>query len=370
IYEWADRDDAGALAWARPFMSQAVEAFATLADAQERTVPWWTPGWTGDTLAWLDGCLTEAGMRRVGRVAQVKNDWQSVVMRAPTDDGDVYLKALAPPGDREITVFCDVLAPGPHVPCILGVDKTNGLLLMRDVGGVNPSKCERGSVSATDLRRLTEGYARIQRATAHVDPEAVFDCRLERMPELLSATLDNFPSLLAGSPYEAPASDIARARELIPVLARVCRAVDEAGIPHHLVHADLDGNTAVTPDGPVFFDWGAGYVSHPFFDVYEFEDSIGNVTDERGTAAAIDHYLRVWTEFGSVEELRRVVATLRAVSCAPGLTKGAHCLCHLPDANSPLRAMPYAPLSVAGERWQRGMPRSLRRLCDDLVKVE
>lgn len=368
-YRWTDRNDAGALAWERPFMSQAVAAFSALADARERPVPWWAPGWTRNTLTWIDDRLTEAGMRRVGGVTQVKNDWQSVVMRAATDDGFVYLKALAPPADRELTILCDVLTPGPHVPRVLGVDQANGLLLMRDVGGVNPSECGRGAVSEIDLHRLAEGYATLQRSTARVDPESVFDCRLERVAELLSATLDDLPSLLAGSPYEAPASDIARARELIPVLARVCRAADRAGIPPHLVHADLDGNTVVTQDGPVFFDWAAGYVSHPFFDVYEFEDSIGNATDEPGTAAAIDRYLSVWTEYGSVEELRRIVITLRAVRWAPGLIKGAHCLRHLPHAKSPLRTTPYAPLSVAGERWQRGMAPTLRRLCDDLEKV-
>ena len=366
-HEWADR--AAVIEWTRPFMADAVAVFSALADARERPVPWWTPGWTGEALAWLDGRLASAGMRRSGRVSQVKNDWQSVVMRAPTDGGDVYLKALARPAARELTVLRDVLPPGSHVPRVLGLDRGRGLFLTRDVGGVNPSDSARGALTPEELRSLTEGYAQVQRRTVNVVPGSVFDCRLERIPELLSAVIHDLLSLLAGSDHAVPAADIARLRELAPAVVRVCRAADAAGIPPHLVHADLDGNTVVTPNGPVFFDWAAAYVSHPFFDVWEFEDSIGTVTDAGGTDAAIDHYLNAWTEYGAVQELRRIIDTLRAIRWAPGLIKGAHCLRHLPEAQSPVRRMPLSPLAWSADRWQRGMLSTLRRLCDDLDQV-
>ncbi|MBT3267402.1 hypothetical protein HN371_09635 [Candidatus Poribacteria bacterium] len=366
-YVWVDRSQTTASEWVRPYMADAVAALVALSDGCHRPVPWWVPGWAAETTAWLDERLAVAGVRRVGRLEQVKNGWQSIVMRAPTGDGDVYLKALAPPGSRELAVLRDVLAPGPNVPTLLGLDAARGLVLMRDVGGVNPSESARGSLTAEDLRALTEGYARVQRSTANVAPGAVFDCRLERMPALLSAVIDDLSSLL---PDDALAElDAARVRELVPAVARVCDAALRVDIPPHLVHADLDGNTVVTANGPVFYDWAAAYVSHPFLDVYEFEDSLRAATDVDGAEAAIGHYLNAWTDYAPIRELRQVVTALSAIRSVPGLIKGAHCLRHLPSAESELRTMPYAPLSQSAAAWQRSLVREIRRLPGDLAHV-
>ncbi|MBT5712283.1 phosphotransferase [Candidatus Poribacteria bacterium] len=366
-HEWADRDICAE--WARPFMADAVAAFYAVIDDHRPRVPWWTPGWTSETVAWMDDRLAAAGMLRAGRVHQVQNDWQSIVMRAVTDNGHVYLKALTPPATQELAVLRDVLAPGPHVPFLLGSDQGRGLILMRDVGGVDLSDCGPGDLTPEDIREVAVKYARIQRSTITVAEGIVFDYQLEHMPDLLSSVLDDLPSLLAGYDSALLVTAIGRLRKLVPDVARVCRAAGKAGIPAHVVHGDLHGNTAVTPDGPVFFDWGNAYVSHPFFDVFELQDAIEDSTEASTADAAITCYLEAWTEYGSIRELRRILDLLRPVESLPGMIRGAEVNRNLPAGQSPLRSMPYSPFLPAARAWQRGLMRCTRTLPAQIARV-
>ena len=60
----------------------------------------------------------------------------SALLRAPTKDGDLYLKAVFPPFHAEpaITRWLAGRAPG-SVPDVLGIDEDEGWLLMADVDG-------------------------------------------------------------------------------------------------------------------------------------------------------------------------------------------------------------------------------------------
>ena len=367
-YTWVARAESAALDWARPFMANAVAANDAVSREGSPVAPWWRPGWADEALEWLDSQLAAAGRGRVGRVDQVKNDWQSIVMRAPSDQGDVYLKALAPPATQELTILRDILPRDAAVPRLLASDVDRGLLLMEDVGGVNPADCSRGDLAPGDLLALAEGYARLQRSTGAVAPESVIDCRLELMPELHSRAVDDQPTLLTGCDDPPSPEDIMTLREVVLAVAQACASAAELGIPAHLTHGDLDGNSIVTPHGPAFFDWGAACLTHPFLDVFEFRDSVRTVGGESAAEAAVDKYLEEWTSYGSTPDLRRTVALLGAVRSVPWLLLAARAIRHLPPATAPLRTAPYSPVAASARQWQAWLLNQLRSLRRDMSR--
>ncbi len=367
-YRWMDRAEARSLGWVRPFMADAVAAYEAAQEEGSLAPPWWRLGWADEAVDWLDSQLGAVGRRRIGRVDQVKNDWQSVVMRAPSDKGDVYLKALAPPATQELTILRDVLPRGAAVPRLLASDVDQGFLLMEDVGGVNPADCGRGDLSPDDLRALAEGYARLQQSTGAGAPETVLDCRFELMPELLSRVIEDLPTLLAGSDDLPSAAETAALREVVPAVAEACCRADALGIPAHLTHGDLDGNSVVTPQGPVFFDWGAACITHPFLDLFEFRDSVRMVGGESAAEAAVDQYLAAWASYGSMPDLRRTVALLEPLSSVPWILSAARAIGHLPPATARVRTSPYSPVAQSAQRWQAWLLSQLRRLLRDMSR--
>jgi hypothetical protein len=367
-YGWMDLDALRSLAWARPFMADAVAARDAVPEEGSLAAPWWKPGWMAQTVGWLDDQLAAAGRRRVGRVDQVKNDWQSVVLRAPSEGGDIYLKALAPPATQELAILRDVFPAGAAVPRLLASDVARGFLLMEDVRGVNPADCSRGSLAPEDLRALAEGYARLQQSTGAVAPVHVLDCRLELTSELLSGVMDDLPTLLSGGDDLLSPAELASLRDLVSAVAEVCRNADELGIPAHLTHGDLDGNSVVTPRGPVFYDWGAACITHPFFDLFEFRDSVRTAGGESAAEAAVDQYLATWTSHGSMADLRRTVALLEPIRSLPWILSAARAIRHLPPATARLRTTPYSPVAQSAQRWQAWLLSQLRNLRRDMSR--
>ncbi len=364
-YDWAD----GPVDWARPFMTAAVAAHVAVSGAESQPVPWWAPGWAQGAVAWLDERLEALGRRRVGAVEPIKNDWQSCVMRARTNGGDVYLKALAAPATQELAILRDLVPPGMNVPVASAMDAGGGLLLTEDVRGIDPTECDPGALTGDDVRDYARGYAELQQAVGPVASDAVFDCRLARMPEMYADVIHDLPVLLADAEGPPSAQEAAELRELAPVVAAACRDADEGGVHPHLVHGDLDGNSVITPEGPVAFDWATAYVSHPFLDVFEFPYFHRVVTGLPVPDAAADHYLAAWAGHGSETDLRRMLARLRRLQRMPWLLWSAHAIRHLRVATSHLPHLPYSPIASSIRDWQAWLVKCLRSLCVDMARA-
>jgi hypothetical protein len=364
-YHWADDP----VMWERPFMADAVSAHVAVSGVTDPPVPWWAPGWTTGAVAWLADRLGELGRRRVGPVEPVKNDWQSTVMRARTDGGDVYLKGSAPPATQELAILRELIPPGMNVPVVLARDAERGLLLTEDVQGANPAECEPGALTRDDVRDYARGYAALQQAVGPVASDAVFDCRLARMPWMYADVIRDLPSLLEDADDPLSEEEIARLRELEPVVSAVCGEADAAGIPSHLVHGDLDGNSVITADGPVAFDWATAYISHPFLDVFEFPYFHGAVAGLPVPDAAVEHYLAAWSAHGSASDLRRIVAALHPVRRMPWLLWSANAIRHLRAATSGFPRFPYSPVTSSLRDWQAWLVKCLRSLCVDMAQA-
>ncbi len=96
---------------------------------------WAHPGWFARVTAWAVQRLAAAGMPAAGPW-EVAYTWGiSMVLRAPTASGDVYLKATPRvfPHEAAITACLAAATPG-SVTRVIAVEPTEGWLLMRDHG--------------------------------------------------------------------------------------------------------------------------------------------------------------------------------------------------------------------------------------------
>jgi aminoglycoside phosphotransferase (APT) family kinase protein len=112
------------------------------------------------------------------------------------------------------------------------------------------------------------------------------------------------------------AEEAAQLLSMIAPLQKMCRKLNDYGVPDALIHGDLHGSNVArnhsTSDKLLFFDWTDSAISHPFFDmlvIYTEKD-----TAKRQTMR--DAYLKCWQKYESQErllELWRMAEALAAV---------------------------------------------------------
>ena len=79
----------------------------------------------------------------------------------------------------------------------------------------------------------------------------------------------------------------------------MARSLRELGIPPTLEHGDLDATNIFIRNGsPVLMDWSDACISHPFFTPL-------TPAQARRHPELVDTYLREWTSYGPMENLRR-----------------------------------------------------------------
>src|SRR5215210_4091103 len=159
---------------------------------------WCSAAWREQAVGWIDRRLADAGRARTGEVEQPRVRPWATVLRASTEDGDVWMKAAGPATAFEAGLY-ELLAgeaPG-DVLVPLAVDVPRGWILLPDGG---PSGGEDALPAALGQ------YGRPQRALApHADALpalGVPDMRPEVMPERFEEALE---AARASAPSVPPA---------------------------------------------------------------------------------------------------------------------------------------------------------------------
>src|SRR5829696_5967538 len=96
---------------------------------------WSSAAWREQAVAWIDRRLAEHGRTRTGEVEQPRVRPWATVLRAPTTDGDVWMKAAGAATSCEAGLY-ELLAreaPG-DVLVPLAVDAPLGWMLLPDGG--------------------------------------------------------------------------------------------------------------------------------------------------------------------------------------------------------------------------------------------
>ena len=237
---------------------------------------WSSEAWREQATGWIDRRLAEAGVIRVGEVEQTRVRPWATVLRAPTTDGDVWMKAggAATAFEAGLYELLARVAPG-DVLVPLAVDAPRGWMLLPDGG---PSLGERleGDARARALSAALGQYGRLQRElaphAAELVPLGVPDMRPEVMPgrfeEALEAARSSAPSTPppgAPSPSAAsPAGALAALEALRDDVARWCEALADSPVPASLDHNDLHHQNVLGTGPYRFYDWGDAVLAHAF----------------------------------------------------------------------------------------------------------
>ncbi|MDO3705755.1 aminoglycoside phosphotransferase family protein [Micromonospora sp. C28SCA-DRY-2] len=305
---------------------------------RERSAPggrpaWYRPGWFAAATGWLDAVLAGRGARRTGPVSQIRHWTTSTVLRAPTTEGAVFLKAALPHLVAEPRVIAELARTWPRaVPEVLAHSAEHGWWLSADFGVQPPARD-----GAAALRLL----ARVQAATAgRTGPLEAAGCPVLTLDDLA----DRVPALTRRAEvWDRAGTGPGGLTGVAMWLQDRCAELADLDLPATLTHGDLHpDNAADRPDGPLLFDWSFARVSHPLFDLAGWLHQVPEPEARRQVGA----YLDGWRELASPSELREAWRVAKPVAALVELAK----FVDLMDRTGPGYEFDYLPMAAVWAR--------------------
>jgi hypothetical protein len=177
---------------------------------------WLDPQWRAGALGWVAARLGEFGRVVLGEVEQPHVRPWSTVLRVPTAEGVVWLKANARGTAYEAPLLTALGGWCPdRVLVPLAADARRGWLLLPD-GGTTLRAAQAGHTDAAHWERVLVEYAELQRLLV---PRAeamvalgVPDLRPAALPGHLADLLSDEPVLMVDEPGGLSSEDLARLR--------------------------------------------------------------------------------------------------------------------------------------------------------------
>ena len=300
---WQDLD-AEVIARLEPATSRA----ALASWARERAEGWsplrpqWSrPRWFADASAWMLDQMEAAGQPAIGTPRPHQLWGPSVVLRAPSTDGDVFFKCSAEIFRNEAVATQALSTRVPElVPEVIAVDDARGWLLMRDLDAR-----ELGDQDQSLWHEGVVAHAVIQQSwLGRTDELVALGLPVRSLTDLASQTeaLAEDDEVL-----KRMTADVRRRwRATAPTMADSCRRLDEIGPEPTLVHGDLHPwNVAFGPASTRVFDWTDAAVSHPFVDLVTYVSRTEDIALRR---RLIDAYVGAWSAMYPEEALRDAAA--------------------------------------------------------------
>lgn len=309
---WVDGDGLAPLSLADENRRALLSVLLHEVEPPPLRAPWARPGWFAQAAAWMTETLTGLGRTPTGPVEQYKSLGISSLLRQPTAEGMVYLKATArlPLFVNEGRLMESLAAHFPQwIPAPLARHDAESWMLLDDFG---PNLWQRDKTEA-DFAPAAAVYARLQQASAGQVAELLaLGCFDRRLPVLV----EQIDGLLAHplTARHAKAEELSQLAALAPRLRESCAQLAAVGLPDTLAHGDLHlGNVAANGDGYLFFDWSDACIAHPFLDMitpYYLEK------DEAKRVRAKEAYLAAWEGWAgpaALEEAWRLAKPLAAL---------------------------------------------------------
>ncbi|MEP6631747.1 MAG: aminoglycoside phosphotransferase family protein [Lapillicoccus sp.] len=244
---------------------------------------WWAePDALADLPAWVDAALARRGRRRTGPLRQVKTWNLSMLMRAATLEGEVWLKATPPFLADEGGVITRVAALDDRLtPRVLDHDPARRLLLMDHVPGTD----QWGLTDPAVVAAMTERWVAVQRASTtdleHLLSLGAVDLRPSALLRSVEAAATRPETRSHLTTAERDALDA-----LVAALPGRLSEVSACGLPDTLVHGDLHpGNWRRDGDRLTLLDWGDVGVGHPVFDMRAFVERLDGAAAQSRTRA-------------------------------------------------------------------------------------
>ena len=225
----------------------------------------------------------------------------SVVLRAPSEDGDAFFKCSGEIFRHEAATTQALAERMPAlVPEVIAVDTAHGWMLMGDLGAAelgdqDEALWHEGLVAVAGIQQLWLG--RTDELVGLGLPVRALTDLATHVEEISEDTV-----LLERMSPDVRARWLATA----PTLAEACRRLDELGPGPTLVHGDFHPwNVVLGADGARVFDWTDASVSHPFVDLATYVFRSRDVAVRR---RLVDAYLAAWSTEMSEASLREAAA--------------------------------------------------------------
>ena len=270
---------------------------------------WSSDSWRERATTWLDQQLAEAGAVRTAEVEQTRLRPWATLLRAPTTQGPVWLKATGRDTAFEAGLYELLARVAPERVLIpLAVDVERGWILLPDAG---PSLGEQASGQALveGLATALPQYGQLQRdLAAHTGDLlalGVSDMRPEAMPGRFEEALAAVRGYLERRGDAEDLETYERVAGVRETVVRWCERLAASPVPSSLDHNDLHTyNILLGADGRArFYDWGDAVVAHPFASMGLGLGFVRNQAESGDIERLRDGYLEVFGDLGSHAEL-------------------------------------------------------------------
>lgn len=277
---------------------------------------WSSAEWREEAVSWLDERLAEAGTERTGEATQPHLQPWGTVLRVPTAQGAVWLKAPGPETAFEVELYQLFLRVTPEwVLNPVTADAERGWLVLPDGGAVLGDHI--GEIDLADaLVEILPKYARLQRdLMPHADELlsiGVADMRAAVMPARFEEALDAVGRYLDQHGDEQGRKVHGQVADMRATFISWCEKLATASVPASLDHNDLHpwnifvSGTADTGQAK-FYDWGDAVVSHPFASMLVvlgfLRQQLGAGPGDPAVLRVRDAYLEVFGDLATHAEL-------------------------------------------------------------------
>ena len=264
-------------------------------------VPWDSPtGWHQAALNWLEANLPPSHEGKPWQSSQIRSWSISSVWRATSAGTHLYFKASPRYFASEVAVTLDVADRFPNIsPSIVAAQPENGWMLMQDLGDVTLSAIDTAEIwhdTMKTIAKVQHGYVGKFREMERMGIERR---TTEAVVEMLVNWTDDPADVEIRTVGEENEAALSRLGPDVCKIESIEGKLKELGIPATLEHGDLDATNVFIRNGsPVLMDWSDACVSHPFFTPLTPDQA-------RRHSEFVDTYLREWTSYGPLENLRR-----------------------------------------------------------------
>jgi len=342
----------------------APDVFADwLAVADQRDIPrqrpaWERPGWLTKASAWIEHELDRRDIQVTGSVQQFRVCWHaSAILRVRTSQGYYYFKASYAKPPNETAVMLAAAEKWPDVvPRPLAADIGKNWMLTRDYG---PS--QEHQLKGHHFPDIVRTMAELQIGSIdEIDEWKDLGCGplgLDRIATYLN-NRDGLLPILGRDPGKFADDELDRLQPVIDQLSARCDRLAGFGIPDTLVHPDFrPANLYRNGDRYWVVDWADSMISHPFFSLAWFVESLEKrlgreseqlSADEVSNAvnSVVDAYLDVFSSLGSQAHLQEALVLARELTPAWNLCRWIELLPYLEADTRAFRRVDHTIRSI------------------------
>jgi hypothetical protein len=273
---------------------------------------WRDAAWLESAYEWTRAALAGLGREVAGDIEQVHAVPWSTVLRVPTADGPVWMKAATASLSHEAGV-AEVLAllRPDVVPAMLARDPETGWMLLADAGERLRERIA-GDPGQRPWLEILPLYAGLQRDTAAIRADLLAagapDRGASAQPIELDELMQDGAALQPEHEEALTDAEVARLPALRARVVQAHEALAALGLPEAIQHDDLhDGQVFVRNGGYVFIDWGDACVSCPLLTLVVTLNvlavRLGIEAGARELEPFRDAYLEAWSDLAPRREL-------------------------------------------------------------------